>query len=377
MDDSAGTFSSPLLDSFPAFQLYKHEAFSGGSAAAERKQFRAHVKKVLDLQRRLADKSDHKPRRVFHAKGHGALIGELRLRPDRPNATRHGLFAGDSPGSYPVLARFSNASGAIQADAMPDGRGVALRLYQLAAQGVERQMDLLMSNSPIPFGRDHADFVEFGVAAQNPAALLGFLATHPEIALALVRSTAFPPVGGMTTVTFWSGHAYLLGPDRAVKFKLSPALDQDGIFRRAAELFPMLHDPNFLAADLKARAAQEEIRFTLSLQLESDDQEQTPVENTLVEWTEEASEPVPVADLVFPRQQVTDAANALADRMAFTVWNYLPEHRPLGNMARGRLFSYAASAAARHAVPTMSYADFRAEWDRAANAAKSAASHPA
>src|SRR5215469_14058681 len=156
-----------ILETFPDFELYKNEAFFGGSASAECEEFRGHVKKVAEAQQQLADRSDGTRRRVFHAKGHGALLGELRLRAERPSIVRKGIFGDDAPPNYPVLARFSNGKGVIEADSIPDVRGVALKMFNVSPSDPERTMDLLMTNSPVAFGTDHAEFVEFMVASLN------------------------------------------------------------------------------------------------------------------------------------------------------------------------------------------------------------------
>jgi catalase len=350
-----------ILDHFPDFELYKHEAFFGGSADAERAEFHTHITKVQNVQQSLAHKSAaHRPSRIFHAKSHGALLGELRLKPGRPAEVRRGVFGDGAPPCYPVLARFSNGKGTIHADFLPDVRGVALKIFNVS-QEPEQTMDLLMTNSPVAFGKDHAEFVEFMVAVLNPLTQAAFFATHPRAAKALLRAAGVPPLGGMTTVTFGSGHAYLLGPDNAMKMKLTPSINEETIHQRAAEIWHLVEDPNYLAADLKARA-HEQISFTLSIQLESKNPEQTPIEDALAEWKEEVSPFIEVADLVFPRQPMTDVSKQIAEELAFTPWNYVPEHRPLGNLARGRLFSYLASALNRGAKRNPSFAALKAEW---------------
>src|SRR6516164_1063817 len=108
-----------------------------------------------------------------------------------------------------------------------------------------------------------------------------------------------------------------MGPDNAMKAKLRPPMDEEQIDQRAAEILHLLGDPNYLSTDLKTRAAREEIRFILSIQLEIGDPKETPIEDTLVVWRDEVTEPVPVADLVFPIQNVIDAKKDFADWLAF------------------------------------------------------------
>src|SRR5215470_8962106 len=100
------------------FTLYKHEEwkFDPTNPEQELAEFRDHEKRVKAVQAYLAAKSGGNPRRVFHAKSHGGLLGELRLLPGRADETRHGILANTAPDKYSVLARFSNGKGTIDRD---------------------------------------------------------------------------------------------------------------------------------------------------------------------------------------------------------------------------------------------------------------------
>ena len=78
-----------------------------------------------------------------------------------------------------------------------------------------------------------------------------------------------------------------------------------------------------------------------------------PVEDTSVEWDEEVSKPIPVATLTIGMQDVDSPdGRALAEEceaMAFSPWNALAEHRPLGGINRLRQAVYLASQAKRAA----------------------------
>lgn len=78
-----------------------------------------------------------------------------------------------------------------------------------------------------------------------------------------------------------------------------------------------------------------------------------PVEDVSVEWKEEDSMPIPVATLTIPVQHVDSseviALNEQGDEMAFSPWNALAEHRPMGGINRMRKAVYLASKEARGA----------------------------
>jgi hypothetical protein len=78
-----------------------------------------------------------------------------------------------------------------------------------------------------------------------------------------------------------------------------------------------------------------------------------PVEDVSVEWDEAVSRPIPVATLTIGVQDVDSSeGRALAEAcetMAFSPWNALAGHRPMGGINRLRQAVYLASQAKRAA----------------------------
>ena len=361
--------------------LYRNERFKFGSKESEEAEFADHVARVRVVQERLAREHFSGVRtRVFHAKMHACLLGTLTLRPDRPTAIRHGIFADAAKQRYNVLARFSNGVGIEQHDLKPDVRGVALKIFGVgeSSGATLRCADWLMTNSTNPFGRDQEEFVEFMEAnAGSPLDLAAYLAHHPPVFELLIKAAA-RVIPSLVTERYWSGHPYLLGADMAMKFNIAPAADVDtsaGIADDRAEAGRLnslvqravndagavedrigrwfaLHAPeasplhsDYLRRDLLHRLARAPVRFTLSVQLEKSP-EATPIENTLIEWKEADSPSLPVADLELDRESLEIDNESLR----FTPAHFIAAHRPLGNMARGRLFTYDASQDGRRAA---------------------------
>jgi catalase len=296
------------------------------------------------------------PVRVFHAKSHGCLLGEARLLPERAGETRHGIFGDNAPDKYPILARFSNGKGTTAADWLPDVRGLALKLFGVqSGTETERTVDFLLTNSQVAFGTDHAEFGEFMEASKDGPPEPAFCATHPRVITSLLKCMV--PPRSVAELTYGGGHAYLLGPNRAMKIKLEPRGDHLGFLDAAVAQFHLIEDHDFLRHELEMRVATKGVSFTLSVQLENErDPATTPIEDALFEWTEEHSSSLPIAELVFEPQAMVDARREYVDTLPFNPWNYHPEHRPLGNLARGRLFSYAASRGGRMAQQDLSFA---------------------
>lgn len=355
---------SEQIPNFFDFQLYEPgEQWKGGDAAAECSEFVQLAKKVLRVQQHHAAQSDGVPRRVFHAKSHGAILGSLIPLRERPPETRHGLFSDGAPESYPVLARFSNGQGIARVDALPDVRGVALKIFGASNASPAKTVDFLLINGPAAFGRDHAEFVDFMEATQDGLPSPAWIIAHKDLMVNLLRCV-FAPAVSMIGLRYWGAHAYLLGPGQSMRINIKPAADETSLLEHTLEIIHKIGDRDFLRHDFKSRAEHHRITFEFCVQLERKDKpELTPIENTLIEWKEWDSPSIPVAHLSFEAQQVSDERREYVDTLPFTPANYVPEHRPLGNLARGRLFSYLASQRGRQAKPNLSYEEFVTQWN--------------
>jgi len=74
-----------------------------------------------------------------------------------------------------------------------------------------------------------------------------------------------------------------------------------------------------------------------------------PIEDASVEWPEDESPFVTVAEVDFPPQDAYSPARQVFadDRLSFTPAHSLAAHRPLGSLMRGRLKAYGAIASLR------------------------------
>jgi hypothetical protein len=356
------------------FDLSPGESWKGGSKTAEVNAFLANTQDVKKASEKLVRDNAGTSRsgRVFHEKSHGCLTGTLTLRDSRPQdpqrQTFRGLFAQSA--SFPVIARFSNGIGGVGHDADPDVRGLALKIFA----GGDQPVDFLMTNATNPLGRDLQQFVDFmnaqvagnlhipgfvkdQVLAQRNSDELPYLRHFTRTVLGVIESPE--------KETYWSGHPYMLGAGSHMKFLVRPEgwTDQDqfkydhrgegvGLLQLPAVLAGtavnrVTQSRNYLRESLRDRASSGPIHYVFFLQLEKDARS-TPLEDALVEWRERDSPPIPVADLVLDQQEFDEAGrDAECASLRFTPGHYHPDHRPVGNIGRGRIFAYLASQMAR------------------------------
>jgi hypothetical protein len=319
----------PPEDGVPAFNT----EYWLGTAQNEKERIEEFGRQIQALQQKVAAERGTAVFRGFHAKSHGCLHGELRPRADRDARTRYGIFA-DGAAALPVWVRFSNGVGWKQADDELDARGMAIKVMNVPGKKYlddERStQDFLMTNSPVPVGKDAEEFMEFAHAnVKGRAAGVFFLLGHLRSGSALTKTGA---IDSAVTATYWSGGPAHLGAHQAIKFLARPC---DGVARRE----PSRDSANYLREDLAA-AAKSETCFTFYVQFQVDP-EQTPIENASVRWDEELSPPVPVADVVMPPQELADPA--FCDNLVYHPWHSIAAHKPMGNHNRARLIVYTAS----------------------------------
>ena len=331
----------PPRDPVPHGREQLDTEFYLGSHDQEFAQFQAFAQQIKQIQTQLAGKHAQPMGRGFHAKAHGCLHGELRLRPDRDPRTRFGIFGGETR-QWPMWARFSNGVGFRQGDKELDARGFAVKVMGVPgdkyASDEESTQDFLMTNSPTPVGKDAVEFMKFAHAnAKGQASAIGFLLGHPRTAGPALTKTG--AIDSMVTAQYWSGSAFHLGAHQAVKFTVKPC---EGTGKRK----PSRKSPDYLRADL-VNAARVGICMTFYVQFQTDSQ-QTPIENASNEWTEKESPLVPVADIVLPAQTFdTDEQTQACEALAFSPWHAIAAHKPMGHINRARLFVYDASRANR------------------------------
>jgi len=111
---------------------------------------------IAILRRKMArDYAKGGTLRDAHPKTLGLLRGSFRIERDLPETLRVGLF--ETPRSFDCWVRFSNSSGKVQSDAVPDARGVAIKLLaprgKAAASGAELGQDFVLLDTPVmPLG---------------------------------------------------------------------------------------------------------------------------------------------------------------------------------------------------------------------------------
>jgi len=305
------------------------------------------------LEQHLQRTGEHT--RDVHVKAHGCVRGEFRVLPDLPGELAQGLFA--QPISFPAVARFSNSAPWRQADALPDGRGMAIQV-ELAGQAGPASteetttQDFLMVNAPAFIARDVADYLkleEDRLQAQDQPA---------NLAVRLVNRSWNP--------FRWRWRALRSGFRIATQRPLHPASYtyfsmvpiRFGSYVAKYRVLPARHSAirlsnlvatktNAMRLALLESMRTEELRFEFQVQLRTS-HTSMPIEDATVQWPEHESPYRTVAHFIVPPQDILETeAREQCEHRSFSVWNVVPDHRPLGGINRARLQVYVESAAYR------------------------------
>jgi len=295
------------------------------------------------LKRKMARDQPKGPTpRDAHPKATGLLRATFTVATDLPPAFQVGLFA--KPATYDCWVRTSNSSGKPQSDAVPDARGIAIKLLASAGKGKAGDTPLgqdfiLLSAPTMPLGTVamFRDAVFYTI--ESNAVLLGakFLLTGKAGTLLGLNALRIRPNSPLD-IRYWSTTPYLFGKNVAVKYSLRPSSKH----RSPA---PAVRGDDYLSEAMQAHLSRHVASFDFCVQLRKGDM---PIEDAAVRWNERRSPFVKVATLHIPTQKFrTREREDLAEALVFSPGHALPAHKPLGGLNRARIRIYKSLSAFR------------------------------
>ncbi len=303
------------------------------------------------LRQRIAAGQKPAQRPVF-LKPHGVAHGCFAVRPSLPEELQVGVFAGRS---YPAWIRFSSDTHPADPD-LKTNCGIGLKLFDVPGEKILEPKapthDFLFQSYPIFFVDNATEMCELIRDGVVGGSYDPFFKTHPKTKEILAEMARVER--SVATMDYWSVLPFRFGFERHVKYKLEP-IEPAGHFKA---LDPAAEDALYL--DLKERLLVGEVAFRFLLQFRK---ENMPLDAATVRWSESESEPVWVATLTLPRQDIdAQGQENYGENLAFNTWHALPVHAPVGSLAEARRVVYQASAEMRRGanhVPTAEPAEPR------------------
>jgi len=337
----------------------KFEAFEGASFAEEKKIHDVLIKTSFELMERMrAESTDGVMTRDAHAKSHGCL--KARFEVDHsllPAIHRVGLFAENR--SYSAWVRFSNNDHLpIRRDNEFDLRGISVKVMGvegekiLAGKESAPTQDFLMYGSNIFFVKDNKDYVGFIRGLRDGNAVRTLITEQPKAAIKTLYAQW--KVSGFTNPANMPYHSAIpirLGSPNdenrtAIKYRAIPCSKRS--FASPVDK----KDDNYLRKNLKHTLSRSSACFLFQVQVQKHPV-LMPVEDATVPWPEEIegygnlpySPYKTVARITIPKQNFdTEERDRYCERLSFTPWHALVEHKPLGRTMRMRRDLYKATA---------------------------------
>ncbi|TRD20646.1 catalase family protein [Palleronia caenipelagi] len=303
----------------------------------------AGIQEVVLQRMRDTYPGDKTMKRDAHPKTHGLAEAKLVVEPHLPAEFRQGIFA--NGGEYDAVVRFSSSSQMVTPDVVQQPQGMAIKVLGVEGpkilEGFEdaTTQDFVMINHPTFFVKDLDSYLTlFQAQVGEPEELKKWAEEHPDSVQtigAMIAEESYNPAG----IQYWSQTPYKFG-DRVAKYTLRP---QSGASNERPDVMLLTYQREYLVDTLK----EGEVRYEFLIQLQKDVEKQ-PLENPMVEWMVEDTQPIRVATLIIPQQDISPEENLkVAEDMSFSVWHSLEEHRPLGAVNRARRPIYKAGAEQR------------------------------
>lgn len=291
---------------------------------------------ISEMESLLKEKlnSDYKvgnTQRATHVKSHGLVKGYFKVVDNLPEELKVGIFNDEK--TFETWLRFSNARGKWQSDKVKDFRGLSLKLLT-DKNFEETSVDFVLQSFPtMALGtvKDFRDGMYYDIKRNRLYAALAFIFTgrlNTLLAFNAGREIHSSPLD----IEYWSATPYKFG-DRFVKYKLLPT---------SSFKSPLLDDltDDYLSENMISHLKSNNATFDFLIQFFKDELN-TPLENAGIEWKEDVSPFIKVAEINIPIQDFkTKDREVLQMQMAFDPSNVPNVHEPVGGLNRARKAIY-------------------------------------
>jgi hypothetical protein len=341
--------------------------------------------KLLDKRYPLSEESlkflsEHYPASIrtlrgVHPKSHGCVKATFTINPDIAPEYQVGLFA--EPGKqFDAFIRFSNAAAVVGPDTNEKGehgsRGMAIKVLDVGGEvliddnGAHNQ-DFLMINQPMFAFANTEDYLRLDKILFNLGDDMAkaFFAPDPSSSkeqkqrikrsLEILGGIVTTDVGNPLEIQYFSAAPFLFGPDRVMKFSAKPCPE---VVPPTKSPLPPRPDNYLRNALTETMNRNEPLQFDFMLQVrhEGEDfgKDNEFIENASTEWDKDLYPFKKVATITIPSPQPeidTTENIAHCEKLAFTPWHSLVEHKPIGSINRLRKSVYQASAQHRLEQP--------------------------
>lgn len=315
--------------------------------------------------------------RDTHRKTHGCVRAEWKVADELPVQYQVGVF---EPGRiYPTWLRFANGKGVVEADKENDSRSISIKLMSVAAgprHAIAHEastQDFILQNSEVFLVQTMDKYISLlSVARDTPdkaevkqLGLVGWLVKHPYERKMIEHVTSRKP-NSLMTEQYWSGSTYLLGNEedpqsRPVRYVMKPCEPQQ--VEQLTDTSALEADENYYRNELGRHLQAGAVCYRFGIQelpdlakVDLSEHEQPLayiptdgaenkvkhlVEDVTINWDGYDPDVEWVATLTIFKQELEgDGLGEYCQNLAYSPYNGLIEHRPLGTLNRLRGYVY-------------------------------------
>ncbi|WP_199608613.1 catalase [Flocculibacter collagenilyticus] len=281
-------------------------------------------------------------KRFNQVKTLGCVQAKFIVEEDIAPQLKLGLFSTEK--TYPAYIRFASASK--MDDTKKDLRGMSIKVMNTehpVIWGTFGEQDFILNNAPSLFVKNSEEFLDF-IRAINDDKLWWFFVnpfnSHFRSLWAILQARDHH--SSPLDIRYWSATPYQLGSgaENAVKYTAKPCSNY------SSELPDELYN-GYLHDAMKSHLSNQSACFEFMVQSRIPN-ENMPIDNAAVVWSEESAPFVKVATILI-EPQIFHQANQIkhCEDIAFNPWQSMAEHKPLGEMNKVRKEVYKQLAAFR------------------------------
>lgn len=303
--------------------------------------------------------------RSVHIKSHGLLKGKLTVSPNLPPELKQGMFANEQV--YEAVIRLSTSPGDFLDDSVSTPRGFALKVIGVEGERLqgdpdENTQDFLMVSGPAFVNKDAKGFLSgLRLLAKTTNRFPGLKRVISTVLRGL--ETVIESLGGESATIkgmggyppthilgeqFFTQVPVLYGPYMA-KLSIRPA--NQALKALMGKHVNTNDVPDALRQAVNAFFLTNAGQWELSVQL-CRNLDTMPIEDASVVWPEKESPYLRVATIDIQPQQAWDdnTTPMIEDKLAFSPWNGITTHRPIGSVMRARKLTYQHSSTFRRKI---------------------------
>ena len=277
--------------------------------------------------------------RATHVKAIGLVNAKFIVNENIPKNLKVGLF--EKAKVYDALIRFAPSASYYESDSKKDYIGLAIKISDVAGKRLafeSESIDLLLQSHPCMYIGKLKDFrdVIYMLNKTNPFFMaLYFLITGRFNVVKNFESGKSLP-SSVLDISYWSQTPYRLGP-KMVKYKISPT-------SKFKSEMPKKLTKTYLKDAMEHHLKNDTASFDFSIQI-FDNYETTPIDDASIEWKEEISQPIKLAEIIIDKQKFnTLERDELQKKLSFDLTNTLEVHEPIGPLNRARMEIYKSLA---------------------------------